>query len=215
VFGLKHQILRTDAAGMPLEWVNYRDAVRLYHLGQVAYACGSTLVRVRGGINAVTGLRSQIDLNSIIATYGSNYALNRDRDSYVPPLNNAALFKRDAYLCLYCGEHFRDGELSRDHVTPLSQDGADAWNNVVTACKRCNNHKAGRRPEQARMMLLAVPFTLPMRNISICRASACSPIRWNSCARTSRGIARCTSGWRSRSDNPSFRRMPVRRCRNR
>jgi 5-methylcytosine-specific restriction endonuclease McrA len=159
VFGLKHQILRTDAAGMPLEWVNYRDAVRLYHLGQVAYACGSTLVRVRGGINAVTGLRSQIDLNSIIATYGSNYALNRDRDSYVPPLNNAALFKRDAYLCLYCGEHFRDGELSRDHVTPLSQDGADAWNNVVTACKRCNNHKAGRRPEQARMMLLAVPFT--------------------------------------------------------
>ena len=159
MFSLKHQILRTDAAGMPLEWVNYRDAVRLYHLGQVAYACGSTLVRVRGGINAITGLRSQIDLNSIIATYGSNHALNRDRDSYVPPLNNAALFKRDAYLCLYCGEHFRDSDLSRDHVTPLSQDGADVWNNVVTACKRCNNHKAGRRPEQARMMLLAVPFT--------------------------------------------------------
>ena len=159
MFSLKHQILRTDAAGMPLEWVNYRDAVRLYHLGQVAYACGITLYRVRGGTNARTGLRSQVDLNSIIATYGSNHALHRDRDSYVPPLNNQALFKRDAHLCLYCGVHFRDSDLSRDHVTPLSQEGMDTWNNVVTACKRCNNHKAGRRPEQARMELLAVPFT--------------------------------------------------------
>ena len=31
--------------------------------------------------------------------------------------------------------------------------------NVVAACKRCNNHKAGRTPEQAHMELLAVPFT--------------------------------------------------------
>lgn len=159
MLSLKQQILRTDAAGMPLEWVNYRDAVRLYHLGQVAYACGSTLYRVRGGINAITGLRSQLDLNSIIATYGNNHALARGRASYVPPLNNPALFKRDAHLCLYCGVHFRDSALSRDHVTPISQGGGDNWNNVVTACKRCNNHKAGRRPEQARMELLAVPFT--------------------------------------------------------
>ena len=159
VFSLKHQILRTDAAGMPLEWVNYRDAVRLYCLGQVAYACGTTLARICGGINAITGLRSHVDLNSIIATYGSNHALHQGRDSYMPPLNNPALFKRDAYLCMYCGEHFRDSDLSRDHVTPLSQHGEDIWNNVVTACKRCNNHKAGRRPEQARMELLAVPFT--------------------------------------------------------
>ncbi len=34
------QVLRTDVAGMPLEWVNYQDAVRMYHLGQVAYSCG-------------------------------------------------------------------------------------------------------------------------------------------------------------------------------
>ena len=28
----------------------------------------------------------------------------------------------------------------------------------VTACKRCNNHKANYTPEQAGMQLLAVPF---------------------------------------------------------
>lgn len=156
---LSHQVLRTDVSGMPLEWIGYQDAVRLYHLEQVAYACGSLLYRIRGGVNAKTGLRSVIDVNSIIATVGNNHALAKARDRYVPPLNNSALFNRDAHLCLYCGERFLARELSRDHVTPLSRGGADTWTNVVTACKRCNNHKAGRTPEQAGMQLLAVPFT--------------------------------------------------------
>ena len=50
-------------------------------------------------------------------------------------------------------------ELSRDHVTPLSRGGIDDWRNVVTACRRCNNHKAGHTPEHAGVELLAVPFT--------------------------------------------------------
>ncbi len=159
MFDLRHQVLRTDVSGMPLEWVNYQDAVRLYHLGQVAYSCGMLLYRVRGGINARTGRRSRIDVSSIIATYGNNHALAKARGSYVPPLNNPALFKRDGHLCLYCGERFLVRDLSRDHVTPISRNGEDVWTNVVTACRRCNNHKAGRSPEEAGMELLAVPFT--------------------------------------------------------
>jgi len=143
---------------MPLEWVNYQEAVRLYHLGQVAYSCGSLLYRVHGGICARTGRRSRIDVSSIIATYGSNKVLTKARYRYVPPLNNPALFKRDAHLCMYCGERFQARDLSRDHVTPISQNGLDIWTNVVTACRRCNNHKAGRRPEEAGMELMAVPF---------------------------------------------------------
>ncbi len=49
--------------------------------------------------------------------------------------------------------------LSRDHVTPFSRGGQDTWSNVVSACRRCNNAKASRTPEQAGMQLLAVPFT--------------------------------------------------------
>lgn len=152
------QVLRTGVDGMPLEWINYQEAVRLYHGGQVAYTCGELLYVVHGGISAKTGLRSRIEVNSIIATLGNTPALLRARDSYVPPLNNPALFRRDAHLCLYCGQRFAEAELSRDHVRPLSQQGGDTWNNVVTACKRCNNHKAGRTPEQAGLQLLAIPF---------------------------------------------------------
>ncbi len=155
---LHHQVLRTDISGMPLEWVGYQDAVRLYHLEQVAYTCGTLLYRVHGGINAKTGRRSIIEVNSIIATRGRNRELLKLKERYVPPLNNQALFRRDSNICLYCGEKYKAGDLSRDHVTPVIQGGRDTWNNVITACRRCNNHKAGRTPEQAGMELLAVPF---------------------------------------------------------
>ncbi len=156
---LGQQVLRLDISGMPLEWIDYRDAVRLYHTQQVAYACGSLLYRLRGGFNAATGNRSVIDVNSIIATEGNTHVLGKVRNDYTPPLNNQTLFKRDGYLCMYCGEHFSSSVLSRDHVTPLTLGGRDIWRNVVAACRRCNNHKAGRTPEQANMKLLAVPFT--------------------------------------------------------
>lgn len=156
---ISQQVLRTDVSGMPLEWIDYRDAVRLYHTEQVVYACGTLLYRLRGGINARSGERSIVDVNSIIATHGDSHSLGKARGEYTPPLNNHTLFKRDAYMCLYCGERFMTSQLSRDHVRPLSQRGKDHWTNVVTACRRCNNYKAGRTPEQAGIQLLAVPFT--------------------------------------------------------
>ena len=156
---LTQEILRTDISGMPLEWIDYRDAVRLYHTEQVAYACGDRLFLLRGGINSVTRAQSRLEIHSIIATYGVHHALNKQQQDYAPPLSNRTLFQRDNHLCLYCGERFGHRDLSRDHVTPLSQGGSNRWTNVVSACVRCNNHKAGRTPEEADMQLLAIPFT--------------------------------------------------------
>ena len=152
---LNQQILRTDVSGMPLDWVTYQDAVRLYFNDQIAYTCGSNIMTIRGGINAITNLRSKVEVNSIISTFGNNKSLS---EQYAPPLNNTTLFRRDDHLCLYCGNKFKTEDLSRDHVTPLFQGGRDLWVNVVSACKRCNNAKAGRTPEQANMKLLAIPF---------------------------------------------------------
>lgn len=156
---LQQQVLRTDVAGMPLEWIGYRDAVRLIALGQVSYSLGRMVYRIHGGINALTGTQSTVDVNAIIASYGHHPHTHLFSESYTPPLSNKALFRRDQSLCLYCGEQFPNALLSRDHVNPLTQGGLDCWANVVTACKRCNNHKAGRTPEQAGIELLAIPFT--------------------------------------------------------
>ena len=144
---------------MPLEWIDYREAVRLYHTGQVAYAYGSLLYRLYGGTSALTGRTSYVDVNSIVSTVGSaDHRPVTQRPDYVPPLNNETLFRRDGHMCLYCGQRFPILQLSRDHVRPFSRGGADSWTNVVTACRRCNNAKASRTPEEAGMQLLAVPF---------------------------------------------------------
>lgn len=154
------RILRTDITGLPIDWIGYEEAARLIALEQVAYACGSSMVTIHGGINARTHERTVLEINSIIATHGHFHAaLAKHRPNYKPPVNNAALFKRDGHLCLYCGKQFDDDDLSRDHVMPISRGGADSWQNLVSACRRCNHFKGSRTPEEAGLRLLAVPFT--------------------------------------------------------
>jgi len=157
-YDLSQQVLRTDAAGMPIDWVSYKEAARCYHAGLVLYSCGKLLYKIRGGISSITSQRSIIEVNSIIATPSATQTKYHHLPNYTPPLTNKTLFARDGMMCLYCGKEFKRSELSRDHVTPVSQRGLNAWTNVVTACKRCNNLKAGRTPEQACMELIAVPF---------------------------------------------------------
>ena len=159
MYSLSQQVLRTDASGIPLEWIDFREAVRIYHLDQVVFALGKPLYQIRGGHNAISGRRSIVQVNSIVGTHGDSRALLKSRAHYIPPLNNQTLFARDVRLCMYCGDQHSVRGLSRDHILPLSRGGTDTWNNVVSACKRCNNRKAGRTPEQAGMELLAVPFT--------------------------------------------------------
>jgi 5-methylcytosine-specific restriction endonuclease McrA len=158
MLSLDQQVLRTDVTGMPLEWIGYQDAVKLIVLGQVSYALGRVLYTLHGGVNAYSGRRTEIPVNAIVATNGTHPNAHQFYDRYTPPLSNRALFRRDENLCLYCGVQFRDSDLSRDHVMPLAQGGEDNWVNVVTSCKRCNNHKGARTPEQAGMQLLAIPF---------------------------------------------------------
>ena len=120
---LSQQVLRTDVSGMPLEWIDYKEAVRLYHMDQVAYTCGSLLYRLHGGTNARSGEQTIVDVSSIVATVGHSYNPGTLRNDYVPPLNNETLFKRDAYLCMYCGFRFPTQQLSRDHVRPFCRGG--------------------------------------------------------------------------------------------
>ncbi|MBI4828246.1 MAG: HNH endonuclease [Nitrospinae bacterium] len=63
--------------------------------------------------------------------------------------------RTDDHTCQYCGG--RHTELTIDHVVPRSQDGVSAWENVVTACRRCNLKKGSRTLTEAGMRLLRPP----------------------------------------------------------
>jgi len=71
------------------------------------------------------------------------------------PLSRANIYKRDGFHCVYCGS---SRHLTVDHVIPKSQGGEDVWENLVTACQRCNIKKGNRTPEQAGMQLRKKPY---------------------------------------------------------
>jgi hypothetical protein len=56
------------------------------------------------------------------------------------PLSKENIFKRDNHECVYCGSNDKKS-LTLDHVIPQSKGGLDSWENLVTACKKCNNEK--------------------------------------------------------------------------
>jgi hypothetical protein len=58
----------------------------------------------------------------------------------VPP-SRQNIFKRDGHTCVYCGNRERR-KLTIDHVIPQSKGGKNSWDNLVTACFKCNNEKA-------------------------------------------------------------------------
>lgn len=156
---MQRQILALDMAGTPRKWVSAENAVAYYAKGVVAYEFGAVEMIFHGGWQR-NGVRSCIRVSNIIAVRGPEF-ITRDY-SRTPLLNSDKLYARDRHLCAYCGEQYRERDLSRDHVTPVAQGGRDTWMNLVTACRACNVKKANRTPEQAHMPLLYLPY-IPSR----------------------------------------------------
>lgn len=44
-------------------------------------------------------------------------------------------------VCFYCGRRVGHSSLTMDHVVPLVRGGRSIKNNLVPACKECNNKK--------------------------------------------------------------------------
>ena len=71
-------------------------------------------------------------------------------------LSRREVFQRDKYTCQYCGAETR--ALTLDHVVPRHRGGRHIWENVVSACSRCNSRKAGHTPHEAGMSLIRQPY---------------------------------------------------------
>lgn len=149
------KVLKLSAQGLPQSWITLEQAVIHYAAGEVRWESGAQIARFRGGHNAITGEQSVIAVNSIIGTKG---VPRINPFELKPGLTNSKLFARDRNICAYCGGHFHEEELTREHIVPFAHQGRDHWMNVVTACRACNHRKGPRTPEQAHMPLLYAPY---------------------------------------------------------
>ena len=71
------------------------------------------------------------------------------------PLTRRNILHRDSHSCQYCS--YAGDDLTLDHVVPRSRGGGDTWENIVTACVRCNVRKGNRTPREANMLLRQTP----------------------------------------------------------
>jgi 5-methylcytosine-specific restriction endonuclease McrA len=71
-----------------------------------------------------------------------NAAIRRERDK-ARELRASQWWKRKLAkgVCGYCGRPTPPGELTMDHIVPISRGGRSTKGNVIPACKTCNTKK--------------------------------------------------------------------------
>jgi len=151
------RILIVDSHGQPVRWAALTRAARYYASGKVVNDLGECRFSMSGGLQELSGARSFVVSSSIVMIRG-RYRSPYGR-SHVG-LSKHRLFARDRQVCAYCGVHAYESELTVEHIVPVSRGGRHEWTNVVTACRSCNTRKGNRRPEEANMPLLYVPYAV-------------------------------------------------------
>jgi hypothetical protein len=91
------------------------------------------------------------------------FNVNRAFVPRLPQPTRRGIYHRDRGICAYCGKWVPFSEASMDHVVPQALRGPTRWENLVNACRRCNERKADRTPTQARMPLLFEPYIPKVR----------------------------------------------------
>ncbi len=89
-----------------------------------------------------------------------------------PKLNSRNIWLRDGGVCQYSGKALRPSEGNIDHIIPVSRGGQNSWENCVLSCKKLNEKKADKTPNEAGLRLIrkpfeprAVPITATLKNI--------------------------------------------------
>lgn len=140
----RHKTLILDQAYQPIGIVSWEKAIYL-HLAHKAEA-----LNYHQGVT-ISSPNQEFELPAVLRV---RWLSRRPKKVY---FSRTSLLARDNFTCAYCGNQFPAQKLTLDHVVPCSKGGARDWDNIVSACYKCNSRKANRTPEQAGMMLLFKP----------------------------------------------------------
>ncbi len=143
--------LKLDSSFRPVEVIDAVEALVLCIVGK-AMAVEKYTEEVRT-VTEKFKLPSVIALKTIVKFRFTTIACKR-----------ANVIWRDNNQCQYCANTFPSEKLTLDHVLPRSKGGKNTWFNLVAACKKCNQKKGNKTPDQAGMKLIREPFR-PKTNI--------------------------------------------------
>ena len=148
----KLSVLKLDSSFKAIEIINWQEAFLLTWLNK-AYAVEYSDIWVRSA-------KKSFRVPSVIALF--NYI---DEKFFTLPCTRKNILIRDENRCQYCAKRFRESDLTIDHVIPKSKGGRSIWNNVVAACKPCNQKKRDYLLENSPVSLIRVPRKPSYRSI--------------------------------------------------
>lgn len=152
------KILCVDKYGNAIEWISAQRSVSYYVLDEVLWEMGPKVACFRSGVSRLNGTQTIIQPSAIIGVKGVASQRLGSKVNEITGRNRRLLFARDRHVCAYCGDVFSEEKLSKDHIMPVSRGGSDGWMNVVTACYDCNQKKADKTLQEAKMQLLYAPY---------------------------------------------------------
>jgi 5-methylcytosine-specific restriction endonuclease McrA len=88
-----------------------------------------------------------------------------DEKFFTLPCTRKNILIRDENQCQYCGKHVKVANLTLDHVIPKSKGGTSTWENIVSACRPCNQKKRDYLIENAPVSLIRQPKKPSYRSI--------------------------------------------------
>ena len=125
----------------PLSLWSWQDAIKAVFLDRVNIVSSYN--------KSVHSPSFEIKLPSVVSL--KNYV----KPPQWPAFTRFNLFLRDRFNCQYCGEA---SDLTFDHLLPRSKGGLTTWDNVVTACSKCNLKKSNHLYHEANMKPLQWPY---------------------------------------------------------
>lgn len=139
---LNSAVLVLNANYSPMTVCTAKRAITLYFLDKI-----DVLSNYNDKVHSPT---VSLELPSVIKikTYIKNNSMSVE-------ISRKNILVRDNYTCQYCETY--SNALTVDHIIPKFRGGQDIWENLVGACKNCNQKKGTRTPEEAGMPLIKKP----------------------------------------------------------
>ena len=143
--------LKLDSAYRPIEIIDAIEALVMCIIGKAIPV--ETYEKKINSPTKAFDLPAVIVLKNVVKFRFTTIACNRQN-----------IVWRDNSQCQYCANYFPLDKLTMDHVIPKSRGGKNTWDNLVAACKKCNQQKGSRTPKESGMIPLKKPIR-PKANI--------------------------------------------------
>jgi 5-methylcytosine-specific restriction endonuclease McrA len=128
-----------------LNFIDYRKAFTLLAKEKIEV--------IKYSENVIKSFKSSFKIPSVVRLINFVNILYRRKVSFTKD----NVYIRDNYTCGYCLEKLNKRTITLDHIIPKSKGGKDSWENCVSACKKCNEHKGDKFLQDTDMHLHLKP----------------------------------------------------------